>query len=568
MAEAFDPNSETALFNTARLHYDRRELQQADQLCARILGGNPYHQKTLHLAGLIDLARGQVTRAKAWFSRAIAAGPSVEVLLDMADAHEQADDLAGARRCCQEALVLAPLDARAHCRLGMLLHWMGDSTAAVASLREAVRIDPDQHEARIGLGRALLGAGQYEAAHEALEPALGLKPPSVDALIFYGLACHELGEFSKAIEHLERAIKLERDPVDTLCNIANAHRDAGDFDRAAERYERALALDPNCMHARNDYSHALLARGLFERGWALYEARWEAYNRKDRELYPQPLWNGEALAGKRLLVWGEQGIGDQMMFASLLPELLPQPASCTVLVDAKLVPLFERSFPAARIAARRSEAHAALVKEPFDYQVPIASLGRHFRRSYADFPQHAGYLRADPAKVEAWKQRLAALGPGRKVAISWRGGFVGTRRHLRSIDLESWLPILKTPGVEFISLQYTDCAQELEALREKHGVVVHHWQEAIDDYDETAALVCAVDRVVSVCTALIHLAGAMGRPAWILVPAVPEWRYMREGERMPWYPAARLFRQDRIGEWQPVITRLAGALGEFSARGE
>jgi hypothetical protein len=192
--------------------------------------------------------------------------------------------------------------------------------------------------------------------------------------------------------------------------------------------------------------------------------------------------------------------------------------------------------------------------------VPIASLGQFFRKRFADFPQHTGYLRADPRKVAAWRERLAAMGGKRKVGISWRGGFVGTRRHLRSIDLEGWLPILKTPGVEFVSLQYTDCAAELSALREQHGVVVHHWQEAIDDYDETAALVCALDRVVSVCTALIHLTGALGREAWILVPALPESRYMRHGDRMPWYPSVRLFRQARIGSWRDVIESVAAQL--------
>ena len=563
MAELFDPNSETALYHTARLHYGRRELKQAERLCDRVLKANPRHQKALHLVGLIALARGQLQPAKEWLGRAASIGPDAEILLDLADVLEQAGDLEGALGCCRGALAIAPLLAKAHYGLGIVLHRMRDPEAA-ASLREAIRLEPGFHAARIELGRALLGANEYRAAMRELEPVLGLKP-SVDALVLYGLACHELGEFERAIERLGQAVKLERDPANTLSILANVHRDAGDFARAEELYERVLALAPDDMHARNDYAHALLARGQFERGWEMYEARWEANQWRDHLAYKQPMWNGEPLAGKRLLVWGEQGIGDQMMFASLLPELLPQPASCTVVVDAKLVPLFERSFPSAHIVARRTEAHAVLLKEPFDYQVPIASLGRQFRRSYADFPRHAGYLRADPAKVEAWKARLAALGPGRKVAISWRGGFVGTRRHLRSLDLEAWLPILKTPGLEFISLQYTDCAQELAELREKHGVVVHHWQEAIDDYDETAALVCAVDRVVSVCTALIHLTGAMGRAAWILVPAVPEWRYMREGSRMPWYPAARLFRQESIGEWGDVIERVAGELGSSAA---
>jgi len=560
LAQTFDPNSEAALFATASLHYGRREFEQAERLCVRILNADPRHQKALFLVGMVALAKGRPPLAKECFARAIAVEPNVDLLLDVADALEQADDLDGARQRCQEAVALQPLNARAQYKLGLMLHWMKNSAGAIVRLREAVRLDPEMKEARIDLGRALLGAGEYREARNALEPALALRPPSPSALVFHGLACHELGDFSAAIESLEKAIKLERNPVYTLCNLANIHRDAGDFNRAAEHYERALALAPGNMDTRNDYAHGLLAMGQFERGWEMYEARWESGDRTARQTYRQPAWNGEPLEGKRLLVWGEQGIGDQMMFAGLLPEVLAQGASCSAVVEPKLARLFERSFPAITVVARKSEAHAALLNAPFDFQVPIASLGRHFRRSWADFPQHAGYLHADPAKVEAWKARLAALGPGKKVAISWRGGFVGTRRHMRSMDLEAWLPILKTPGLEFISLQYTDCAAEIEALRQKHGVVLHHWQEAIDDYDETAALVCAVDRVVSVCTALVHLAGALGRPAWVLVPAVPEWRYMREGERMPWYPSVTLLRQPRVWEWEGVVGQVAGLL--------
>ncbi len=516
--------------------------------------------------GLIAMAKDDTHSAQAWLEQSVAVRPSPEVLVDLAAALTRNWQLDKAVLCCRQALSVTPGSAEAHYNLGTALHWMKDFQGAVGSLREAVRLNPGFFAARVNLGRSLLGAGQYAEAQREFERVLTVNPAHAGALLFYGISCHEQGEFEKAVSYYDQAHALKPQAHDILGNMANAYRDVGNFARSDELFESILAVKPDYPEARNDYSHALLARGQFVRGWELYEARWEANQWHDRDAYKRPLWNGEPLAGKRLLVWGEQGIGDQMMFASLLPELLPQPASCTVVADAKLVPLFERSFPAAQFVARRSEAHARLLEEPFDYQVPIASLGRYFRKSYADFPRHTGYLRADPRKVEAWQARLAALGNKKKVAISWRGGFVGTRRHLRSIELEAWLPILKTPGVEFVSLQYTDCAQELAELREKHGIVLHHWQEAIDDYDETAALVCALDRVVSVCTALIHLTGALGRTAWILVPAVPEWRYMREGSHMPWYPAARLYRQPRIGEWDSVIELLAAEIGEFAAR--
>jgi hypothetical protein len=190
----------------------------------------------------------------------------------------------------------------------------------------------------------------------------------------------------------------------------------------------------------------------------------------------------------------------------------------------------------------------------------MGSLPLYLRKREEDFPRHPGYLKADPARVAYWRQRLAGLGTGLKVGISWRGGTSKTRIRSRSIPLADWLPVLQQHGVDFVSLQYGDVADELEQLQQQHGIALPHWQDAIDDYDETAALVSALDLVVSVCTAVIHLSGALGREVWILTPATPEWRYTFHGDSLPWYPSSRLYRQAVIGEWSPVFHRVAAAL--------
>ena len=545
-------------------HFNRRELGEAQRLCDRMLGLEPRHPQVLHLAGLVSMAKGDFAAARSLLERSVSVRPNPEILVDLAGALIKTWNLDEAVQCCREALTVAPDFAEAHFNLGTALHWKQDFSAAAESLGEAVRLKPEFFAARVNYGRSLLGCGRYAEAQTQFERVIAINPNHAGSLLFYGISCHELGDFERAVSYYDRAHALKPTATDVIGNMANAYRDVGNFARSDELFERVLEIRPDYAEARNDYSHALLARGQFVRGWELYESRWEANRWTDQLAYKQPLWHGEPLEGKRLLIWGEQGIGDQMMFAGVFSELLARGPSCTLLVDLKLMPMFERSFPGMTIVERRGEAHKALLEAPFDYQVPIASLGQYFRKSFADFPRHTGYLRADPEKVERWRQRLAAMGPGRKIAISWKGGFVSTRRHLRSIELESWLPILKTPGVEFISLQYTEgAAEEVARLREQHGAVVHHWPEVIEDYDETAALVCAVERVVSVCTALIHLSGALGRPVWILVPAVPEWRYMREGNRMPWYPSAELFRQERIGEWGSLVERVADELGRL-----
>jgi len=195
-----------------------------------------------------------------------------------------------------------------------------------------------------------------------------------------------------------------------------------------------------------------------------------------------------------------------------------------------------------------------------DCHVAIGSLPRRFRNALADFPAHDGYLEADPGKVAAWRRRLAGLPGARKIGISWRGGMKSSRQSMRSVPLERWLPIFGQPDVAFVSLQYTECRAELGELERIHRVRVHHWQEAIDDYDETAALVCALDLVLSVQTSIVHLGGALGRPVWVMVPAVAEWRYLQSGERMPWYPSVRVWRRHEAGDWDTVIGSVARAL--------
>lgn len=480
--------------------------------------------------------------------------------MDLAAAQIGCGDPQAAERSCRHALVLDSRHLQAHFNLGTALYRRRAYEAAASSLREALALDPDFFPARVNLGLALRALGEFSAARAELERALAQRPADPHALLYCGIACQDEGDLEAAAARLERALELKPGAPELLANLASVCRDAGELERARELFERALASEPGYAHARVEYAYTLLAAGDYARGWEHYEARWEANGWSDPADFRQPLWKGEPLEGRSLLVWGEQGVGDQILFAGLLPEVIGRAAACTVTCEEKLVRLFSRSFPGVRVLARNAALHARLGREPFDFQTPIGSLARFLRRAPGDFPLHSGYLRADPQRVCFWRERLAALGPGRTVGLSWRGGVATTRRHFRSIPLESWLPLLQLEGVHFVSLQYTDCVQELETLRARHGVLVHHWPEAIADYDETAALVCALDSVASVCTALVHLAGALGRPALVLVPAVAEWRYGRTGPRMPWYPSVELVRQRRLGDWAPAIEEVAARL--------
>lgn len=418
------------------------------------------------------------------------------------------------------------------------------------TLRQAfdARMEEDDYAGALALAQAAQAAARGADAFEAQ--------------LLLGRAYQKLHDAARALACFEAAERLRAGDPDLHDFRGSLYQELGRLPEAFAEYERALALRPVFPLASFHLGMAQLLAGDFARGWEGYDLRRLSaeYARAPAGI---PRWDGTPLAGRRLLVTREQGLGDEIMYASMIPELLAQAGGVVLECDPRLAPLLRRAFPAATVFGTEPGGGlpASIAPASIDVQIEAGSLARLLRRRAADFPRHEGYLRADPAQVVRWRERLAELGPGLKVGIAWTGGVRRTRRELRSLDLEQLLPLLRVPGVRFVSLQYTaDARDDIEALRARHGIDIAHWPEAIADYDQTAALAGAVDLVVSVCTSLVHLAGALGRPAWVLVPVGPEWRYGNTGTTMPWYPSVRLFRQTAYRDWEPVIAAVAAEL--------
>ena len=318
------------------------------------------------------------------------------------------------------------------------------------------------------------------------------------------------------------------------------------------RFRQVLERDYDAT-AHNNLSSALLALGDFANGWRHQRMRADV---REKLHWPRglecPLWSGEPLGGKSLYVWSEQGLGDQVMFASMFPDLLAAGATCTFQVDL-LQRLFARSFPAASVLGKQPGTPADAPTP--DYQVPMSGLGEFLRSGRERFPQHSGYLAADSTRRLHWRTRLTALGPASESVFHGRRhrahGSPPTFHCAAELGAPARAPrrALRQPAIRGLP-------QEIEALRAA-GTPIAHWQEAIDDFDECAALLCELDLVISVPTTVIHLAGALARPVWVLVPARPGWRYLLQGERLPWYPSARLWREAEAAGWRPVLERVA-----------
>lgn len=374
-----------------------------------------------------------------------------------------------------------------------------------------------------------------------------------------GVARYNNHELTASEHHYRTALARDQRDAQTWDNLGATLQDLGRLDEAITCYERSMALNPSNPVPRWHRSLAYLLDGRFDLGWPDYELR-TLNNDLQTGAAAFPRWTGGAAPDQTVLIFGEQGLGDEIMFASCLPDAIARVKHAVVHCHPKLETIFRRSFPASTVTSGALLDALALYPDDaplIDAALPSGSLPYVLNRDQKHFPAAQPYLRADPQDVVTWRQRLAELGPGLKIGLSWRGGTTGTRQSLRSLQLDDWLPVLRQPNTHFINLQYSDVGAEITQLAQRRGIHINHWQDAIDDYDQTAALVSALNLVISVQTAVIHLSGALGQRTWVLVPACPEWRYQRHGTRMPWYANVTLYRQTVPLDWRETIERVA-----------
>ncbi len=371
--------------------------------------------------------------------------------------------------------------------------------------------------------------------------------PQSEILCNLAVAYKYSGQYKKAMHWFNKAI--EKNPTaETLATHAGMHINIGTPDIALKSANKSINLDSRCAMAHWNKSMALLEMGKWETAWDEYEWGFDAKMRIKRLVAEKPYWDGTK--GKTIAVYGEQGLGDEIMFASMLPDMMREN---TVILEChrRLKTLFEKSFPGLVCYGTREEKEITWPNDHnLDYSVSIGSLGKWYRRDRASFPGTA-YLKADALSRDKFR-----------VGISWTGGMKQGRVRTRSIPLARWGSILNNP-VEFVSLQYTDCEAEIESVN-KMGYDIKQVPEAkAVDYYETAQLVKSCDLVISCCTSVVHLAGALGVPCWVMVPNKPAWRYGVSGG-MPWYRSVRLYRQPQgdTEAWNPVIERIGLDLSE------
>ena len=578
-------------------HHQSGELDRAESLYRTIVRIDPKHADALHLLGVAAHQRGENAEAVEYIARAIAVNnAAASYHSNLGAAYRALGDSENAVDCFEEAARIQPDYFEAHYNLGTLLQERGRSQQAIASFREAVRISPTAADAHNNLGIALRECDQYEQSAQCHRTAVSLQSDFAEAHNNLGSVLHDLGQDEEAVRcHLRalelrpqyaephfnlgnilrdrdelsaardcylRAIAIDPDHTKAYINLGIVQKDLGQPELSVESNQRALMLDPESVEAHVNRSYVRRLMGNLTDGWDEYEWRFREVAQVER--FSEPAWDGSDLRDKTILVYAEQGVGDEIMFASCVPELIQQSAHCIVECDPRLVTLFRSSFPDATIVASsdRTKPQKTPSLPHFGVRIAMGSVPRFTRRSLDVFPRRDQFLAPDPALVERWRARMAELPAGAKIGISWRGGRRPEVKRRRTTTLEQWAEILSVPNASFINLQYGDCGEELAAVQRNLGVTIHDWDDAdpLTDLDNCAAQVSALDLVISIDNSTVHFAGAVGRPVWTLLPFSPDWRWMLEREDTPWYPSMRLFRQKSFGDWNGVFARVAAAL--------
>jgi tetratricopeptide (TPR) repeat protein len=592
----------SGILETGLRHHQAGHLAAARASYVHALKLQPRQADALHLLGLVAHQLGQHAVALETIGRAIEIEPNVALYRSsLGNALKALDHMDEAARAYADAIRLEPGFAEAQYNLGTVLTASGRTDDALAAYTAAISLKPDFAEAHAALGTGLLELGRLDEALAAYQRAIGCKPDYAEALANLGKTLQGLGRLDEALAAYAAAIRVGPDSAEAHSNRGNTLRALGRLDDAAAAHSTAIRLRPDfpeahynlgntltalgrrdeaigaynqAIHIRPDFVEAhvnlgmeLLLSGDFARGWEEYEWRLLGASRhRASRPFSQPRWLGEPLNGRRILLHAEQGLGDTIQFCRYAP-LVAAARGGRVILEAPR-PLLRL------LSGLRGVTQLVAAGDPipaFDVQCSLMSLPLAFRTRLDTIPAQIPYLTTSPDKAAYWRDRLGPRAR-RRIGLVWSGGFRADQPELHAVNERRNIPLrviaqLNQPDIDFVSLQKGEPAEsELVALKDEvwPGGSLINAAPDLDDFDDTAGLIAALDLVISVDTSTAHLAAAMGKPVWLLNRFDSCWRWLEHREDSPWYPTLRLFRQTTPGDWQGVIERVAAELQAMS----
>ncbi len=560
-------------------HYHSGRLFEAERACREVLAFDPNCADGWNLLGATQRALGRL-----------------DVALE----------------CMERCLSLSPDSADAHSNLGAILLERGEIGRAISLHRQAIALNPDFSQAHFNLGNALRGIGELDAAVASYRRALELEPGYAKAYNNLGITLRSLGRLEDAITCYSRALEVDPYNFEACNNLGNAYLWMGNRVGAAAFYRRAISLAPDCADAHTGFAQALLMDENFEQGWLEYEWRWKTGQLPVRQ-FDQPRWNGEAVEGKAVLVWAEQGLGDTIQFVRYLRMVKERGARVVFECQKPLVKLLSAALENPRTKepknqsseTPKNEARAGsgdprltkaalgfdqLVAEgdalpEFDFQIPLLSLPGVFGTTLETIPATVPYLSADQALVKQWRQKLSTV-EGFRIGINWHGRAGLRESRQRDVPVEMFEKLAGVPGVRMVSIQKSEigdqrsefggqesgnrgaqCGSRNAEFGMRSGASAGPAIIDLGEIDtvngafmDTAAIMMNLDLVITSDTSVAHLAGALGVPVWVALPFVPDWRWLLNRSDSPWYPTMRLFRQKKHGDWSGAFEEIEAAL--------
>ena len=587
-----------------RLH-QAQALDDAEKIYDAILAQDKANPDALNLKGAIALQRGRAADAVALLERAVEVLPSFAAAqINFGRALAAVDRKDDAIIALKRGLQLQPTDAGANVAISALLAERGEHGVAAVHLRAALDAAtqwPSELRAELtsNLGDYLRRDKQFEKAIDAQRQALALLPDNVIIGFNLAMALQEAGKLEEAEQQYLALVKTHPDFVRASVNLASVYREQGRVDQSITLLEATLLKHPglfqayvnigaafadrgwtitgtlvhayamsardNDMEARFDWGNALRSVGQLS-NWDDYNQRFDRVKEGNvRRPTPPPVWQGESLVGKRVLIWTEQGIGDEILHSSIVDEVITRAGSCIIECSQRLAPIFARSFPSAKVLGW-SAAHTAVTPaDQVDFQIPVGDLAGHFRTSFARFPNRRGFLKADAEKVAALRRDYEKRAAGRRiVGISWssQNAYLGDKKSARLANL---VPLLRNTDAMFVNLQYGNCSSEIDDVR-RHGVDIFQDPtiDAMTDMDTFFAQVAAMDLVITTSNTNAHVAGSLGIPVWIMLPISKGmlWYWFTRRTDSPWYPSATLFRAQKTAPNAPWETSVVPKIVE------
>ena len=557
MAIAIKPDYTEAYFYSGDILKNSGRLSESITSYEKAIQIQPDLAEAYYNRGNALLICKRLEEAVASYERAIDIKPNyAEAYYNRGNAFLGLDRLQEAVVSYEQAIAMVPHYAEIYSNRGVALEKLKRLGDALVSYERAIEIAPNYAEAFYNHGNALLGLRRVKDAVISYERAIELAPDYAEAYCNHGKAVQDLGYGEEAIASYNRAIDIKPDYAEAYYNRGVALEELKRMEEAIDSYSRTIEITPDYSKAHFNKSLALLVSGEFSPGWDFYEWRWETRGReKLKRNFEQALWLGkEDLTGKVILLHAEQGLGDTIQFCRYTRLVKQRGAYVFLEVPASLLGLLGKLEGVDALIAKGSAL------PPFDFHCPLLSLPLAFKTDFTNIPCPTPYLAASATKCGEWKKRLGEKTKMR-VGLVWSGSSTHTNDHNRSMTLQQLLPYLPD-GYEYVSLQKEIRPVDKERL-ESSGIL--QYSEELEDFTDTAALCALMDLVISVDTSVVHLAGAIGKTTWVLLPNAPDWRWLLDRDDSPWYESLKLYRQGINREWSPVLERVMADLQMLEA---